>query len=74
MFYEVLSIQTNTLTASTVTPAILPSQLIAQHPLADSIIAPTPQPVPLTVGQKTDIVIHSKIVTQPKWSPNPKTR
>ena len=45
MFYEVLSIQTNTLTASTVTPAILPSQTPAHHPLADSTIALTPESV-----------------------------
>ena len=53
MFYEVLSIQTNTLTASTVTPAILPSQALAQHPLADSTIAPTPESVHSTVAVAT---------------------
>ena len=52
MFYEVLSIQTNTVTASTVTPAILPSQSIAQHPLADLTIALTPESVHPTVVAK----------------------
>ena len=60
MFYEVLSIQTNTLTASTVTPTILSSQSMAQHPLADLTIALTPESVHPTVGAKK----------QPRYSPS----
>lgn len=63
MFYEVLSIQTNTLTASTVTPAILPSQALAQHPLADSTIALTPESVHPTVAVATK--------KQPRYSHSP---
>ncbi len=63
MFYEVLSIQTNTLTASTVTPAILPSQSIIQHPRADSTIALTPESVHPTVAVATK--------KQPRYSHSP---